>query len=148
MQPYLNNRLDCKGGDRATRLVSDGSQVWGLNGVQRWKRLRLHLFHMLFVCCYLTNLTNLTYASGNMKMARICNPAAHIVCWLHWRVPSAGWSSSCGWWAPGRSRGGSELDDRWAGGLRWATDARSPQTQSSTWGYLKKEDRWVGGRVG
>lgn len=108
------------------------SEVWGLNEVRPWKRLRPRL---LFVCICWTN------ASGSTKTAGSCNTPAHVAEWLRWHIPSGGWSSSCGWSAPGWSRGGSELDGRWAGGLRWATDARSPQTQSLTWGYLKKEEQ-------
>lgn len=51
-------------------------------------------------------------------------------------VPSAGWSSSCGWSARGRSRAGSEPDGRSGEELRSETGAHSPQTRSSTWGYL------------
>lgn len=59
----------------------------------------------------------------------------------HACIPSVGWSSSCGWLGRGWSQAGSEPDGRSTKGPRSVTNARSPQKQSSTWGYLEKERR-------
>lgn len=55
-------------------------------------------------------------------------------------VPSAGLSSSFGWWEPGWSRAGSGRGGRSRVGLKSATGAHSPQTRFSAWGYLDKEE--------
>ena len=55
-------------------------------------------------------------------------------------VPSAGWSSRCGWSVPVWIPAGSEPGGRSAEGLRSERGARSPRTRSSTWGYLREGD--------
>ena len=66
---------------------------------------------------------------------KVCEPVCVCVC-----VPSAGWSSRCGWSVPVWIPAGSEPGGRSAEGLRSERDARSPRTRSSTWGYLREGD--------
>lgn len=74
---------------------------------------------------------------GTPRHAHVC-PRASMQAWAC--VPSAGLSSSFGWWEPGWSRAGSGRGGRSRVGLKSATAARSPRTRFSAWGYLDNEE--------